>query len=202
MVGACLACLLGDSNLHIALIDRTRFDSNSIPFEESELDFDARVSAITAASKELFEELGVWDKVKQLRYCAYKKMHVWDADGTGSIGFSADELNQTELGYIVENRVTLACLYDSLQRFENVELIAPSEVESMQSVLSDEASQTSLQLADGSKLVTKLVVAADGANSKIRELAKFTTKEWDYGHTAIVGTVCTEHGAVSFFTID
>ncbi|MDP6096892.1 MAG: UbiH/UbiF/VisC/COQ6 family ubiquinone biosynthesis hydroxylase [Gammaproteobacteria bacterium] len=194
MVGASLACLLAETNLHIALVDRSLFDSSSKPFNDTELNFDARVSAITSASRKIFEDIGAWDKVKQVRCCAYTKMQVWDADGTGSIDFSADDINQTELGFIVENSVTLSCLYDTLQRFDNVELIAPSEVENMQSIQSADHAQTRLQLADGSYLTAKLVVGADGANSKVRELGNFATKEWDYGHNAIVCTVCTEHG--------
>ena len=44
----------------------------------------------------------------------------------------------------------------------------------------------------GQQKIAKLVIAADGANSKIRELAKFPTREWDYNHNAIVTTAKTE----------
>ena len=44
----------------------------------------------------------------------------------------------------------------------------------------------------GQQKMAKLVIAADGANSKIRELAKFPTREWDYNHNAIVTTAKTE----------
>ena len=53
-----------------------------------------------------------------------------------------------------------------------------------------------VQLTNGSEITTALLIAADGAHSKVRELAEFSTREWDYGQQAIITTVRTEqpHG--------
>ena len=51
MVGASLACLLANTSLRIALVDRQLFDESAIPITQVQPKFDARVSAITAASR-------------------------------------------------------------------------------------------------------------------------------------------------------
>lgn len=186
MVGATLALLLESSSLRIALIDRQRFDRISIPAKAEDLQFDPRVSALTSATKELFTQLDIWGHIEELRCCAYQDMEVWDADGTGKISFSAADINQTELGTIVENSNVLAALYQRLESSSKLSLLAPMAIESLQYAADGSASLLS---TDGERIFTKLIVAADGANSLIRELAGFETKEWDYNHHALVTTV-------------
>ena len=57
----------------------------------------------------------------------------------------------------------------------------------------DESDTLLIGSEDGSAVRAKLLVAVDGANSRIRQLAGFATREWDYGHDAIVTTVQTEN---------
>ncbi|PCH62961.1 MAG: 2-octaprenyl-3-methyl-6-methoxy-1,4-benzoquinol hydroxylase [SAR86 cluster bacterium] len=198
MVGASLACLLGESDLSIGLIDSRVFDGSNIACQQTPLKFDARVSAITAASKQLFENIGVWQSITALRCSPYEHMKVWDADGTGAIHFSAADLQQEELGHIVENSVILASLYKRLESLPDVQIISPASIESLQRLShgqDDFSTQGMVELKshDQRQFRAKLVVAADGANSNIRQLANFATKQWDYDHQAIVTTVRTEH---------
>ena len=58
-------------------------------------------------------------------------MEVWDADGTGQINFSAEDIKQPSLGAIVENSIINTALYSSLNNSENVELLAPAEIEGL-----------------------------------------------------------------------
>ena len=74
MVGASLACLLENTPLRLALVDQTAFDVDAIPYfqQRSMADgasanqpgFDPRVSAITAASKNLFVGMGIWNEIE------------------------------------------------------------------------------------------------------------------------------------------
>ena len=186
MVGATMACLLRDLDLNIALLDRVEFDV--LNAEVTRDKFDPRVSAVTAATKKIFADLKVWPDIEAARCCNYLDMHVWDADGTGSISFSAIDLNQSELGTIVENSILGSALYKQISNQENLNLLAPMNIASME--VNDGG--TRLITDKGQQKIAKLVIAADGANSKIRELAKFPTREWDYNHNAIVTTAKTE----------
>jgi 2-octaprenylphenol hydroxylase len=118
-------------------------------------------------------------------------MKVWDAEGTGAIEFSAAEIGEPCLGHIVENSATTQALRQALSHYSNIELIAPHKVVSM--CLHEEQQQQKIILEDGQELSAPLIVAADGALSMIRDLAGFEMREWDYGHSAIVTTVKTEH---------
>lgn len=194
MVGATLACLLQPLNIRVGLVDRGEMDSSNAPFRQPEPQFDARVSAISPASRALFESIDVWSEVVVARHCPYQRMQVWDADGSGAIDFDAAELQIPELGSIVENSVLNAALWQRLQEIDNLQLIPGAEIAQLRSLDADDA--VVLTTTAGDSIRASLVIAADGANSRIRELANFKTREWDYGQHAIVTTVRTEraHG--------
>lgn len=196
LVGASFALALADSGLRIALVDSQDLGKLAAQVPSAER-FDPRVSAITPASAAFLETLGVWQGVRERRCMPYTDMHVWDADGTGSIHFSAQEIHAPALGFIVENAILLAALYVRIAQTANIDVVAPVALNGLD--LSNAQQQVSITLEDGRSISAALVVAADGANSKVRELAGFKTKEWDYEHQAIVTTVKTElpHGATA-----
>lgn len=184
LIGASLACALADSGLRLALLDR------QLPVTAASLEdtaFDPRVSAITPASQAFFERLGLWSAMAGRRVSPYLHMHVWEADGTASIDFSATEVHAPALGHIVENSVMVASLHEALAGLEAVTVLAPAVVQEMQQL--DGLMQ--LQLEDGRCLQAPLVVGADGARSRVRELAGLAVRDWDYGHHALVTTVQT-----------
>jgi len=187
MVGVSFAIAMADSGLRLALLD-----SRSPPATDNlSKGFDPRVSAITPASRHFLSTLGAWDGIGRRRCSAYTDMHVWDADGTGSIHFAARDIHADNLGHIVENSVILAALHERLALLSNIDLLAPVTLTALQ--LPSPAGETvRVTLNNGRCLSAKLLVAADGSHSKVRELAGFKTKEWDYEHHAIVTTVKTE----------
>ena len=188
MVGLTVASLLQDSQLQVALVDKNRVPTETKVAEHDQAKFDARVSALSASSREIFTQLGVWNLIEKERHCDFHKMHVWDADGTGSIMFSADDLAVSRLGTIVENSIVVDALMQRLKWKGNVELFCPCSVISLNEV----DDWITLNTAERRVLRAKLVIAADGANSKIREFSKFRVREWEYHHHAIVATVRTE----------
>ena len=194
MVGASLACLLAESSLSIALVDRKRLvqgkDSDSPKLHSDK--FDPRVSAISQASQQLFRQLGVWEDMNAVRVCNYNAMQVWDAEGTGSIDFSAEQINQPELGSIVENSIIIAALHKRIAQLENVFPITPFSIESFEQVEGEDGLIVKLNADDGQAIRAPLIIAADGANSKLRALANFECREWDYEQHALVTTVRTQ----------
>ena len=185
MVGATMASLLAGENLRVALVDRGDLQSRPVADGQG---FDARVSALTPHSCELLRQLGVWPGVEAQRICPYQAMHVWDAEGTGSISFNASDIDQLELGTIVENSAVLAALYQRLSAIDNLNLLPGQSITRLERA----SNRALLYTENGDCLQTDLVIAADGANSPIREMAGFRTREWDYNHKALVTTVVTE----------
>ena len=189
IVGGALACALADSSLRVAVIEARSLPTIWPPRSEGVSDYDARVSALTLASRQWLQQLCVWDDVVAERVCAYRQMHVWDADGVGAIDFNAAEVGQVALGHIVENRLVAIALAQQLtahQRRGHLNLYSPNALTEFQQ---QAGGGHLLQLDNGEQISTTLVVAADGALSPLRQRCGFEMREWDYGHHAIVTTV-------------
>jgi 2-octaprenylphenol hydroxylase len=184
MVGAAFACLLARSNasLAIALLEARA----TAAFNPEQ--FDPRVAALTEKSRSLLDCCGAWDSIAAQRVSAYGAMQVWDAEGTGEIHFDCQDVQQPNLGHIVENSLVVESLLAEVSKLANIDFLCPVSV----AQYSQSESQVSVELSSGEQLVAPLLVAADGGNSSIREQFKFATREWDYGHSAIVATVQTE----------
>lgn len=186
MVGSTLALALADSGLDVLLLEGGTL---TVPPFEANAAFEPRVSALSEASRRILDHLGAWDGITQRRATPYHAMHVWDASGTGHIHFDAASVHAPVLGHIVENRVVQDALLEQLHQ-RGVRLLENASVEYLRR--SQDAGGWQLTLADGRTLSTPLVIAADGARSRIRQLAGCATREWDYFHHAIVTSVRCE----------
>ena len=186
MVGSTLALALQDADLTIKLIDAGPLE---VPPFNASAAFEPRVSALSAASQRILERVGAWPGIVNRRASPYLDMHVWDGSGTGHIDFSAASVHADVLGHIVENRVVQDALLEALKARGSVELKGDTRLERLE----QNSGGWTLTLADGQQLSAGLVVAADGANSTVRQLAGCETREWDYMHHAIVTSVrCAE----------
>lgn len=188
IAGSALACALADTRLRVALIEVQPL-ATAMPQPVAGVNgFDPRVSALTVASQQLLARLGAWDLIAAQRVSGYREMQVWDADGTGSIHFDCADIHQPVLGHIVENRLITAALAQQLPLIGNVSVLAPQQLQSMEPRA---GGGHHLQLESGLALEADLVVGADGAMSIVRKLMGLKTREWDYGHHAIVATIET-----------
>lgn len=188
LAGTALAAALGGSELRVALIEAQPLSLEWPPLHDAVSSYDNRVSALTDASRRWLEQLCAWPLIAAQRLASYQRMQVWDGEGTGSIEFDARSVNQPVLGHIVENRLLQIALLHSVAAHRNVQILNPVQVTGF----ARNAEHIEIVLADGRTLQTALLVAADGANSRVREWAGFKMREWDYGHHALVATVATE----------
>ena len=189
IAGTALAASLSGNGLAIALIEATPLSVTELPAACTLANFDSRVSALTPRSRQQLQALGAWEAIADYRQCPYRHMTVWDAEGTGQIDFDCAEVNAPMLGHIVENRAIVSALVAQVTAARDITLFNPARLESC-SISEESASQ--LTLEGGATLQADLLVAADGALSRVREMTGFDTREWDYGHRAIVATVEVE----------
>ncbi|MCC6208119.1 MAG: UbiH/UbiF/VisC/COQ6 family ubiquinone biosynthesis hydroxylase [Gammaproteobacteria bacterium] len=183
MVGATLACCLAGEGRRVALVDATQ-----PPPGWSAGSVDVRVSALTEASRQIFLRLGAWSAMAELGVSPFSRMHVWDAGGAGSIRFDCADIGAPQLGHIVENRVMQSALLARAREIGGIALHCPVALES----LTPGTESIRLALSDGAVLDARLVVGADGAASRVRQLAGINTRGWGYDQQALVATVTTE----------
>jgi 2-octaprenylphenol hydroxylase len=176
--GLTLALLLADSPLKIAVLDKEPAPELIAPSLK-------RVSALNQASKRLLSQLGVWQDLTSA--APYTDMKVWEADSFGRIEFSALEQGCDELGWIVDNEQLRAVLYSKLKSKTNVSCLFQSTILN----ISNSEQQNLLTLQDQSPMLCKLLVAADGANSFVRQQLQMPIAFWDYQHQALVAQIRT-----------
>lgn len=186
MVGSALACALGNSGLSVAVLERQL----PAPFEPSQ-PHDLRVSALSIASERFLQNIGAWDGILDRRGCPYRRMKVWEQSSTAAATeFDAAAIGHDHLGYIIENRLIQLALLDRLRTFENIDLISPAPTARIDYV----PGATLVELEDGRELVGRLVVAADGGDSRVRAAAGIGVTKWDYEQHALVAGVTTAYG--------
>jgi len=183
MVGALTALALARCDLSVAVVEKTQPKPYS-----ADNNYDIRVSAISHASLEMLKALGAWPAIEAARVCPYRSMLVWDDRTSAKTQFNSSEIGFPQLGYIVENQLIQHALWQLLVDDDNVTLMCPASVDQLE--LSDECAKVTLNT--GVMVTSDLVVAADGSNSRIRELASIGLEGEQYDQHALVATIETE----------
>ena len=180
MVGLTLACALGQQQFNVAIIEA--YEPADINLQD---DYELRVSAISKSSQQILKNVGAWQGMLNRRACAYQHMHVWDATGDGHIHFDAADLGIDSLGHIIENKVIQFALLEQCLTLKTVDWLCPQQVTEF--VFTDDEQQ--LVLSNGKRLSAKLIVGADGANSKVRDAAGIDLNQSPYEQKAVVAVV-------------
>jgi 2-octaprenylphenol hydroxylase len=156
---------------------------------QSLADWDLRVFALSRASERLLKICGIWDSLPTERVFAYERMCVFDAGGTptgpGSLTFDCAELGEPNLGYIVDGK---ALQWQCLQSARAAGAVL---IEGTVQAISAGDDAVTLSLSDGRELRGTLLAAADGTDSRTRELLGIDTAGHAYHQDALVAHVQT-----------
>jgi 2-octaprenyl-3-methyl-6-methoxy-1,4-benzoquinol hydroxylase/2-octaprenylphenol hydroxylase len=182
MVGAAAALSLARAGFATALLEARE----PAPWRVDD-EVDLRVVGLAPSSIALLEELGVWPSIRDARSGPYSHMHVWDAENGAAIDFDAADEDRQLLGYIVENNLVQWTLWQALEA-GGVRRLCPARVGGIE----QREDRVQLELADGEPICARLIVAADGAGSPLRDMVGIATRGRDYGQRAIVAHVRTE----------
>lgn len=186
LVGLALARAIARVGLRVALVDRAPI---AAPESDPET-WDQRVYAVSPGSATFLRSLGAWQMLEAERLQAIEAMHV-AGDAGSTLEFSAYELGERALAWIVEERALRAALLPLV--FEaGVEVIGGVALTSL-----DRAPDAAtLTFADSNgtarALSAKLIVGADGARSWVRHAAGLATEPRPYGQTAVVANFACE----------
>ncbi|HEX8011253.1 MAG TPA: FAD-dependent monooxygenase [Casimicrobiaceae bacterium] len=184
-VGLALAAALARERLGVALVEKSTLARLDTPAGVD--DWDARVYAVSPGSAEFLRAVGAWQRLPAERLAAIETMDV-RGDADGAIGFSAYELGERALAWIVENRELTSALVEAVRTSERVDVLAPGEP----AAIAWRTDAALLTLADARVLSARLIVGADGVRSWTRAQAGIAREPRPYGQTAVVANFAIE----------
>ena len=179
MIGLSLVVELSRKmNLSVAIIDPN--DCNPTISDS----FHTRVSAITPSTQDFLSSINVWDKIQRKK--GFSATKVWDQNSHGHLNFYAKDEGIEYLGYIVENDLIQSALFNAIDQSKvsmiNAKLVGFTKTDIGYTV----------NLENGESHSCKLLVGADGSQSKVRDLAEIQVTEHDYQQKAIIANIVSE----------
>jgi 2-octaprenyl-6-methoxyphenol hydroxylase len=194
MVGTAVAIALGGAGLEVVLVDAEP------PAARVEAGYDGRSSAIAYGSRQALAMLGIWPGMAPE---AEPILDIRVSDGrpgepAAPLFLHYDHRDSgldAPFGHIVENRAIRRALAARLAALPQVMVAAPARL----AEVSRQPGHVEAELEDGRRIRARLLIAADGARSKLRRDAGIAAAEFAYGQTGIVCTVAHElpHGGVA-----
>ena len=179
LVGASLALALAPTGLKLALVEGVSPEADKQP------SFDDRTTALGNGTRRTFEALGIWSQIAP-RAAPIRHIHVSDAGRFGFARLAAAEHGIDAFGYVVTNRVLGSALHRALGDLAALELRMPARCTAV--TLGEHAVTLTTEPA-ATPLQARLVVAADGAQSRVRAAAGIEAELEDYRQVAIVAHV-------------
>lgn len=193
MVGASLALCLdkfSQAGLRVLVVENFPLPPQGEGKPAYRPSFDARSTALSFGSAQIYEELAVWSLLAE-HICAISQVHVSDRGHFGSVLMSAESQGWSALGYVVENAWLGNVLLNQLRQNTAVEFLSPASVESV--VVSQSYATLSVREGDSLRQVTtQLVAIADGADSGLRTQLGIGASIDDYHQVAVIANVATE----------
>ncbi|MCU0516271.1 MAG: FAD-dependent hydroxylase [Oscillatoria sp. Prado101] len=181
IAGATLAAALKNSGLKVTLIEaQTQAAAAS----------KQQVYAVSLLSSRIFQGIGVWDKILP-KIATFTQIRLSDADCAGVVQFQPADLGTDALGYVGEHRAIQPALQEFLSECPNITWLCPAEVASVD--CQPDAVEIQVKL-DGEtrKVRSRLIVAADGARSPVRQAAGIRTRGWKYWQSCITTRIKPE----------
>ena len=184
IVGCTVATLLSREGLSCCVVELRE----NVPFDENITD--PRALTVTHASRNILTACGVWEHIPPGRIGHFSRIYVWDENGDGDIHFNAADICRKNLGYVIEQSVIESVFREVMAGDKTIIRECPASVESIAAT----DSKITVNLNNGHQIDAKLLLAADGAGSTIRNLAGIAYPAHDYRQTAVACVVNTESG--------
>jgi len=199
MVGLSLSLMLAKANIAVKLLEAVKYpnydDQNVAPYHSS---FDARNTALSRRSVQIYQKLGLWDALQQ-HATPILQVHITEQGSFGKARLIAEQEKVESFGQVIENAWLGRVLLTQVRQQPLIELIDGVQV----AALTQDAEQVHIEAQRGEetlKLESKLLIAADGRDSFCRQAIGVGVDVHDYDQVAIVTTVQTSkpHEHVGF----
>ena len=176
-IGMSLACLLAKQNLKIAIIDHVSLNYTS----KNESNLPSRTFAIASASMEIFKKINIENKIKKFAQ-PINQILIEDHKTNEDLNFYPQDLDLQNFGYMVDEQHIINALKSQLSTHKNINLYQGQEIKKIQNL----PYYSQITLSNSEILNSKLLVVAEGKNSKTRELLEIKTRKISYQQDAIV----------------
>ena len=181
MVGASLACALSGQGLRIAMIEGVA------PATRAEPGYDDRAIALAYGTRRILDGLGLWQQLLE-DATPIHQIHVSDRGHFGAARMDRADEGLPAIGYVVPARAIGQVLDAAVAMAADIERFCPAQVTGVERSDSDIRVQVRQDKAHFT-LHGRVLVAADGADSSVREHLGITSLERDYGQSAIVTNI-------------
>lgn len=180
--GLCFARALADSGLSIMVIERQPLSALREPA------FDGREIALTQRSVRILRQLGLWDRLGTSDISPLRTARVLNGRSLHGLSVLPTGIGDGELGFLIPNDRIRRAAYACVEQEPRITLVSDTAVSAVS--LSD--GMPHLQLADGSNVTARLVVAADSRFSSLRRDAGIAVDMHDFGKTMLVCRMALE----------
>ncbi|WP_367345439.1 5-demethoxyubiquinol-8 5-hydroxylase UbiM [Stenotrophomonas bentonitica] len=174
--GLCFARALAGSGLTVTVVEQQPRAALA------EAAFDGREIALTHASRQILEQLGLWARFDPDEISPLRDARVMDGGSPFALTFAAGEKHGGELGWLVPNHLIRRAAWDSVQGQADLEILDQCSVRG----ILPGARHSTVTLADGRVLHAKLVVAADSRFSSTRRMLGIGARMRDFGKSMLV----------------
>lgn len=185
MIGTSLALALAPLGLRVAVVEAIARKEAAQP------SFDDRSTALSRSTQRMFEAMDLWPDI----VAASTPIHAIHVSDKGRFGFShidAEEQGVEALGYVVINRVLGGVLQDALNELGGVDVLCPARIVDIELAPDVATAVVENAVGEQEKLSCHLLVAADGANSAVREMMGIAAQKSAYGQRAVIGNLLPE----------
>ena len=192
-VGLMLAIGLARQDLRVVLVEQYTPTTDDESIDEVENAFDGRVLALSKGSQEFLENIGVWLALEPYT-TAIEHIHVSQKGYLGLTTLHADEVDVDALGYSIQSHFLGQVLWAEASQYSNITMVCPAFLETFSTT--DQTINAKLVSAEDrselAKVTSKLIVGADGTQSKVREVLKLPIEEKSYDAFGILAQIETE----------
>jgi len=181
LVGGSLACALRDTGLRVAVIEAVT------PRADTHPSYDERVIALAWSSRRILTSLGLWPLVAGGAE-PIRAVHVSQRGGCGLTRIDHGDEGVEALGYVAPARLLGHALQTALADAPNLRFRAPARL--VDFTVHPDGVELEVTAEEGVEhLRTRLLVAADGGDSLVRQRLDVAVRERDYGQDAVIATV-------------
>jgi 2-octaprenyl-6-methoxyphenol hydroxylase len=148
---------------------------------------DWRSLALSQSSQRILTSLQVWPDLES-QAVALTGIHVSKQGGLFATRMDAKRYGFAAFGYVLELHPLLVALQQTLMQHESMTWFSPALVTDV-TQQQEHVTLTIKQQDEVKQLQARLVIAADGVHSKVRQAVGISAIEYDYQHSAIVANV-------------